>query len=164
MSLFTYQLGALPVGLWIALVVLLVVGVLFGVGGQGLSLLSWKKAVALGLQEDDPDSEDPLQRALVPVEWGVAAADVIVQSVGILLALYGLLAGHWVGLLGGTIVFTIYIYAGLFFFLQRYGISFWGVGDWVHWRRIAIAFLLIAETSGLLGMIGLWANWRYFLL
>ena len=162
MAALTYEAGGLPVGLWIVLV-LLIFGFLSGVVGQAISVLSWDKALAWRLQEDDPRSADPMQRAYFTVEWGLALTDVVVQSIAIALALYGLVTRHWIGLLGGTIVFAIYTYYALAFFLRCYAIKLWRLGDWTHWRGVAVKFGIVAELMGLLGLISLWSNWRYFL-
>lgn len=162
MTTLTFEAGGLPVGLWIV-VVLLVVALFFGIAGQALALIAWDKALAWGLQEDDPNSDDPMQRAFFTVEWGLALTDVVVQSIAILMALYGLLMRHWTGLLGGTVVFTIFIYYGLAFFLRCYAIKRWRLGDWTRWRRVAVKFLLLAEPIGLLGLVALWSNWKYFI-
>jgi len=162
MTTLTFEVGGLPIGLWFVLV-LLVIALLFGVAGQALSVFAWDKALAWGLQEDDPNSDDPMQRAFFTVEWGLALADVIVQLIAILMALYGLLVRHWIGLLGGTVVLTIYVYYGLAYYARCYAIKRWRLGDWTRWRRVAVKFLIIAELSGLLGLVGLWSNWKYFI-
>ncbi len=161
MKALTVELGRLPLGLRIVLAVL-VVSILLGVIGQALSVVSWNTALAWGLQEDDPRSEDPMERSFFAVEWGVALADVVVQSIAIMLALYGLFARHWTGLLGGTVLFTIFVYYGLAFFLRCCAIKFWCLGDWTRWRGVAVKFLILAEAMGMLGLAGLWSNWRYF--
>lgn len=162
MTAFTFEAGGLPVGLWLVLAFLLI-GFLFGVAGQALSVIAWDKALDWGLQEDDPNSDDPMQRAFFAVEWGTALADVVVQSIAVLMALYGLLMRHWIGLLGGTVLFTILVYYGLAFFARCYAIKLWRLGDWTRWRGVAIKFLIIAEPMGLLGLVGLWSNWEYFI-
>jgi hypothetical protein len=158
----TFEIGWLPLGLWIVLA-LLVVSILLGVIGQAISVVSWNRALAWGLQEDDPRSGDPMERSFFAVEWGLALADVVVQSIAIVLALYGLFTRHWIGLLGGTVLFTILVYYGLAYFLRCYAIKIWGLGDWTRWRGMAIKFLILAEATALLGLAGLWSNWRYFI-
>ena len=71
---------------------------------------------------------------------------------------------HWTGLLGGTILCTILVYYGLGFFLRCYAVKLWGLGDWTRWRTTAVTFLIIAEAMGLIGLAGLWSNWRYFVV
>ncbi len=161
MSGLTIELGGFPSGLWIVLG-FLVVSILLGVIGQAISVVSWKRALAWRLQEDDPTSSDPMERSFFAVEWGIALADVVVQSIAILLALYGLFMRHWTGLLGGTVLFTILVYYGLAYFLRCYAVKLWHLGDWTRWRPAAVTFLIIAEGIGLIGLAGLWSNWRYF--
>lgn len=161
MNVLTQQIGWLPVGLWLVSIIL-VVGLLIGIIGQAISIVSWKTALAWRLQEDDPDSSDPAERAFFAVEWGTAAADVLVQSVAMVLAVYGLVAQHWTGLLGATMLFTIYVYYGLAFFLRFYAIKLRRLGDWSRLYGIGLVFLVMAETMGLVGLAGLWSNWRYF--
>jgi hypothetical protein len=162
MSFLTIEAGGLPIGLWLALLPLAIC-LLGGVGGQTLSVVAWDKALAWRLQEDDPNSGDPMQRAFFATEWGVAFADAILQPIALALALYGIVAQHWTGLLGGTVIATILVYSGLFFFIRCYAVKLWRLGDWTHWRGTAIFYLILAETMGLIGFIGFWSNWRYFL-
>lgn len=161
MSSLTIEVGWFPLGLWIVLA-FLVVSTVLGVIGQAISVVSWKRALAWHLQEDDPTSADPMERSFFAVEWGMALADVVVQPIAILLALYGLFMRHWTGLLGGTVVFTILVWYGLGFFLRCYAVKLWRLGDWTRWRATAVTFLIIAEAMGLIGLAGLWSNWRYF--
>lgn len=161
MGVLTIEAGGLPIGLWLALVPLAVT-LVFGVGGQILSVLAWDKALAWRLQEDDPNSADPMQRAFFAAEWGVAFTDAIVQPIALLLALYGIFAQHWIGLLGGTVIFTILVYSGLTYFIRCYAIKLWRLGDWTHWRSVAIFYGIVAEAMGWLGFVGIWSNWRYF--
>jgi type IV secretory pathway TrbL component len=162
MAALTFDVGGLPTGLWLVLAFILF-SLLFGVGGQALSVIAWDKALAWGLQEDEPNSDDPMQRAFFTIEWGIALADVVVQSIAILMALYGLLTRHWIALVGGTVLFTILLYYGLAYFARCYAIKRWRLGDWTRWRGTAIKFFIIAETIGLLGLVGLWSNWKYFI-
>ena len=83
-----------PMGIWVVFI-LLIMAFFLGVGGQGLSVISWDTALSLGLQEDDPESENVMERSLVPIEWGTAMADVILQTTFILLAFYGLFRRRW---------------------------------------------------------------------
>ncbi len=162
MNILTVEAGWLPVGLWLVLAGR-VSNISFGVRSQAISGFAWDKALAWRMQEDDPNSDDPMERSFFTVEWGVALADVIVQTVAILLALYGLLARHWTGLLGGTMLFTILVYYGLAYLFRCYAIKLWRLGDWTRWRGTAVMFLIVAEAMGLIGLAGLWSNWRYFL-
>lgn len=161
MNLLTKLIGRLPLGIWVVLVLLLF-ALIFGPGGQAISFISWDKAISLGLQEDHPDSRDVMERSLVPIEWGTAIADVILQTALILLALYGLIRKHWIGLAAGTMTFTVFMYAALFFFFQRYGIKVWNTGDWTHWQKIATLFLIFAGSLGIIGLVCLWGNRKYF--
>jgi len=136
---------------------------LFGVVGQAVSLIAWDKALDWNLQEDDPKSPDPMQRGFFAVEWGLALTDVVVQSIAVLMVLYGVLVQHWTGLLGGTVLFTIYVYYGLAYFARCWAIKLWRLGDWTRWRRVAVKFLIVAEPVGLIGLAGLWSNCRYFI-
>jgi hypothetical protein len=148
MSIFTLEAGGLPVGLWLVLAVLLFCLVL-GVGGQTLSVLAWDKALAWRLQEDDPKSSDPMERSFFAAEWGLALADAIVQPIAVLLALYGIV--------------TILVHSGIAFSMRCHAVKRWRLGDWTRWRNVAITYLVMAETTGLLGFVGLWSNWRYFI-
>jgi|GEM_PF-507004 len=161
MNPLTKLIGRMPLGIWVVMV-LLFIALIFGTGGQTLSIISWDTANSLGLQEDHPDSKDVMERSLVPVEWGTAMADVILQTLVILLAMYGIIRKHWIGLATATIEFGILIYAALFFFFQRYGIKVWETGDWTHWQSLATYFLIFTFCLGLLGLVCLWSNRKYY--
>ena len=150
-----------PIGIWIVFV-LLILAFIVGVCGQGISLISWNTAISLGLQEDDPKSENVMERSLVPIEWGTAMTDVILQTTFILLAFYGLLHRHWIGLVAATMQFTVYVYVGLQYFFQRYGIKVWATGDWTQWQSLATIVLVIFSFVGMLGLVCLWNNRKYF--
>jgi len=150
-----------PMGIWLVFI-LLIMAFFLGVGGQGLSVISWDTALSLGLQEDDPESENVMERSLVPIEWGTAMADVILQTTFILLAFYGLLRRHWIGLAAATMQFTVYVYVGLQYFFQRFGIKVWATGDWAQWQSLATIVLVAFSFVGWLGLVCLWINRKYF--
>jgi hypothetical protein len=161
LNLFTKLTGRLPVGIWIVLA-LLIFAFIFGPGGQAVSVISWETAISIGLQEDHPDSKDVMERSLVPIEWGTAVADVILQTIVIMLALYGIIRRRWIGLAAATMQFIILIYAALLYFFQRYGIKVWSTGDWTRWQETAIFFLVFAGSLGILGLVCVWSNRKYF--
>ena len=150
-----------PMGIRIVFV-LLILAFIFGVCGQAVSVIAWNTALSLGLQEDDPKSENLMERSLVPIEWGTAMADVILQTTFILLAFYGLLRRHWIGLAAATMQFTVYVYVGLQYFFQRYGIKVWAAGDWTQWQSLASIVLVAFSFVGWLGLVCLWINRKYF--
>ena len=161
MNSLTKPMGRYPLGIWVVLA-LLTVTFIFGVGGQGLSAVSWDIAYSLGLQEDSPTSENVMERSLVPIEWGTAVADVILQTALVLLALYGLFRRHWIGLTAATMQFTVYTYVGLQFYFQRYGIKVWNTGNWTQWQGLATFVLISFISVGLLGLVCLWSNRKYY--
>jgi hypothetical protein len=161
MNPLTKSLGRFPAGIWVVLA-LLILGLIFGVAGQAISVISWDLARSLGLQEDNPQSEDPMEQSLVPIEWGTAVTDLVLQTTFILLALYGIFRRHWIGLAAATAQFTVYAYVGLQYYSQRYGIKVWGTGDWAHWQGLATFVLVSFALVGLIGLICLWSNRKYF--
>ena len=90
MPFLTKSVGRFPIGIWIVLIIFIVAGLLLTLFAQGLSVVSWKTALAMNLQEDSPDSTDPAERALGAVSQGEAVADVIVQGTLILITLVGI--------------------------------------------------------------------------
>ena len=74
MSFFNKNIGHFPIGIWIALIALIVI--LLAWLMQTYSLLDWEGAVKLGLQRGS-FSGDALDRALANKERGEAIADLL---------------------------------------------------------------------------------------
>ncbi len=127
MTFLTHGLGPFPVGLWIALVILLVCGGFFTIIAQGLSFWKWDTALALRLQEDSRTSPDPAERTVGAMSQGEAGADVIVHGTLIVLAAAGILWKHPVGFVAGMAQGILWVYVTFMVVLQRWMLCRGGV-------------------------------------
>ena len=141
--------GRFPLGVWIAIVALLLQ--LLAWAMQAYSLLNWDGAVDLGLQ-NDRFSGDAAERARAKGEWGIVAADLLWPLRIAVVALVGLLRSRFYGFAAGLMEFSIGVYWPLVFAFQR----------WTTHRGTAIATVLIWTITSLLAIVGLWANREFF--
>ena len=74
MSTLRKTLGRFPLGVWMAIVAILLL--FLGWAMQAYSLLNWDHAVDLGLQ-NERFSGGPAERAWAKESWGVAMADML---------------------------------------------------------------------------------------
>jgi len=149
MGALTRRVGRFPVGVWIAIVAILLV--FLGWGMQAYSLVNWDHAVDLGLQ-NERFTGDAAERAWALESWGVAMADMLwALPVGIV-ALVGILRNRLYGFAAGLMELSIGIYFPLFFAFQR----------WALFRGTVLFALLVWALPSLLGILGLWANREFF--
>jgi hypothetical protein len=149
MSVLNKSIGRFPLGVWIALVALLILFLAWGM--QAYSLLDWDGAVDIGLQEAR-FTGDAVERAWAQADWGVAAADMIWPLPIAIVALIGLLRKRFFGFAAGLMEFAVGVYFPLFFAFQK----------WPTNSDTAIAAISLWTIPSLLGIIGLWANREYF--
>jgi len=162
MGLLTRPLGRRPVGLWIALVLVLTVGLLFWVG-QVLSLTSWDTAVAVGLQEDSPTSDSVVDRTMVAVSWGEAGADVPVMGALIVLIVVGIVRRRPFGFVAGVSLGILWIYVTPMILLQRGGLYTGGLEpDLARRAHVGPPMVLGGAVPGLILLVCMVANRRFF--
>ena len=149
MSILIKTLGRFPLGVWIALVAILLL--FLGWGMQAYSLLNWDHAVELGLQ-NERFSGGPAESAWAKESWGVAVADVIWPLPIGIVALIGIFRKRLYGLVTGSMELAIGVYFPLFFALQR----------WPTFRGTALTAIFLWAIPSLLGIIGLWVNRNQF--
>ena len=149
MNLLRKTLGRFPLGVWVAIVA--VVLLILAWGMQAYSLWDWDHAVDLGLQ-NERFTGDHIERTWAQESWGVAVADMLWPMPLSFLALAGLLRKKTYGFAAGLMVMAIGVYFPLFFALQR----------WDSYRGTAIAAIALWSLPSLLGIVGLHANRHFF--
>ncbi len=149
MEAMTKDVGRFPVGVWLALVAVLLL--LLACGMQAYSLVDWDGAVELGLQNERLDGTE-VDRALANGDRGVALADMVWLLPLCVLALVGLVR-RWESA-GATTLMALSIgaYFPLIFMFQR----------WETHPGTVAAALVMWTVPSLLGVVGLWSNRGYF--
>ena len=151
-------LGARPLGVWIALLAM-VVCLVMGVGGQALSLLNWDLAVRLGLQENRTDDANLLERVLAHMEWGTCAADIVAVLPLWLLGFVGVACRrHW-GAVAAMMAAACWVYAFFDYSLDRYSLTVrGGLAEWERFSGMVRGFALMGLVPAALVIWGLGAN------
>lgn len=139
------NLGPHPLGIWIALIALLLIFIAWIM--QAYSLLNWEKALELGLQNGS-FTGDAAERVLANKERGEAIADLIWPLPIAIVAMYGLLKKKLVGFVACMMEFAICIYFSLFYIFQM----------WETHPETVLGAVFLWGIPSLLGIIGLWAN------
>jgi hypothetical protein len=142
-------IGRFPLGVWIAIVAVVLQLVAWGM--QLFSLLNWDRAVDLGLQTER-FTGDAAERALARADWGIVAADMLWPLPIAVVALIGLLRGKFFGFAAGLMEFSIGVYWPLVFAFQV----------WSTRRSGAISAVVIWTITSLLALLGLLANRAFF--
>jgi len=152
------MVGSRPLGIWVALGCLLFY-LVPGMGGQAASLMSWDWALAVHLQENDPHDPDLVERTLAHVEWGVCAADMLVQVPLLVAAILGLLLRRRWGLVAGLMAAATMVYIFAVYSLQRWSLSVRSdLTPWSDYSGIILAFAVLSLLPGLLTIWGLAVN------
>jgi hypothetical protein len=149
MSFLNKDIGRFPLGVWFAIVALFTL--LVGLSGQAYSLLDWDGAVDLGLQNDRFTGDD-VERTWAEESRGVARADVVWLLPVWIVAFIGVMRKRFYGFAAGLMELSIGVYFPLVFAFQR----------WEDYPGTVIAAIFLFAIPSLLGIIGLWANRKYF--
>lgn len=145
MKFLRNKIGTHPLGIWIALIALLLTFIAWIM--QAYSLLDWENAVKLGLQNGS-FSGNSTEKAMATKEQGEAIADLIWPLPIAIVALYGVIKKKFFGFVASMMEFAICIYFPLFYIFQMWD---------THIETVLGAVFLWGIPS-LLGIIGLWAN------
>ena len=138
------RIGPHPLGVWLALLGLLILMLAWAM--QAYSLFDWESAVALGLQ-NERFSADPAEWAWALESWGVAMADMVWALPVTVVALIGIAKRHSLGVAAAYMALSIGVYFPLFFAFQR----------WSTFRGTAIFAVCFFAIPSLLGIAGLLA-------
>jgi hypothetical protein len=150
MKILTKGVGPYTIGIWIALVAILL-SILAWIM-QSYSLINWEGAIGLGIQNESFNGP-PVEQALANVERGIALADMFWALPLTIIALIGVLRKRLVGFIAAMMDFAICVYFPLFFAFQR----------WDSHLMTALAALLLFALPSLLGILGLWTNRKLFI-
>jgi len=150
MNLLRKNIGKLPLGIWIAIIALILIS--FAWLMQAYSLLDWESAVKYGLQNGS-FSGDAAEKLWAQKEKGEAIADLIWPLPLTLIALFGILKKRFVGFIASMMTFAICVYFPLFYIFQL----------WNSHRETATAAILLWGIPSILGIAGLWANRHMYL-
>ena len=150
MKLLRKQIGRLPVGIWLALIALILIVLAWVM--QAYSLLNWEGAVKLGLQNSSFNG-DIDELAWATKERGEAIADLVWPMPLTLLALFGILKNRFIGFIASMMTFAICIYFPLFYIFQI----------WENHPETVLGALILWGIPSLLGIVGLWVNRHLYL-
>lgn len=151
MKFLRKNLGPHPLGIWIALIALLLIFIAWIM--QAYSLLNWENALNLGLQNGSFNGS-PEEQALANKEHGEAIADLIWPLPIAILALYGLLKKKLIGFVACMMEFAICVYFPLFYIFQI----------WETHPETVLGAVFLWGIPSLLGIIGLWANRNIYII
>ena len=149
MSVLTKEVGRYTIGIWIALIALVLT--LLAWIMQVYSLINWEGAINLGIQNESFNG-DQVEQALANVEWGIAMADIFWALPLTIIAIIGVLKKRMIGIIAAMMDFAICVYFPLFFAFQR----------WDSHLMTVIAALMLFALPSLLGILGLWTNRKLF--
>jgi hypothetical protein len=150
MNILRKDFGRLPVGIWMALVAIVLISIAWIM--QAYSLFNWESAVKYGLQNGS-FSGDAAEKIWAQKEKGEAIADLIWPLPLTLIALFGILKKRFIGFIASMMTFAICIYFPLFYIFQI----------WETYRETAMAATLLWGIPSILGIAGLWANRHIYL-
>ena len=150
MNILNKPIGRFPLGIWMAIIALLIL-FLLAWAGQAYSLLDWDSAVDLGLQ-NERFTGDAVERTWAHESWGVAAADMLWPVPIGIVALIGLLRKKFFGFAAGLMELSTGVYFPLVFTFQR----------WTSYPGTVITAICLFMIPSLSGIMGLWANRTYF--
>ena len=104
MKILTKGVGRYTIGIWIALVAILLTMLAWIM--QIYSLIDWEGAISLGIQNES-FSGDQVEQALANVERGIALADIFWALPLTIIALIGVLRKRLIGFIAGMMDFAI---------------------------------------------------------
>lgn len=148
MEIFKNKLGHFPLGIWVALIALILIFLAWIM--QAYSLIDWEGAVNLGLQNES-FTGDAAERVVADVERGIAMADILWVLPLTIVAFIGLLRRKFIGFVAAMMVFAVCVYFPLFYAFRE-SMDF----------NIVLTAIVLWAIPSLLGMIGLWLNRKIF--
>jgi hypothetical protein len=143
------QIGVFPVGVWLALLALVILMLAWAM--QAYSLFNWEHAVELGFQ-NERFVDDPAESAWALESWGVAMSDMLWPLPLTVIALVGIFRRRFFGFAAGLMACAIGVYFPIIFALQR----------WHTFRGFVVVALAVFSIPSLFAIVGLWVNRRWF--
>lgn len=148
MELLKKKIRRYPLGVWIALLALILIFLAWLM--QIYSLIDWEGAVKLGVQNESFIG-DMAERAIADVERGVAIADILWALPITIVAFIGLLRKKFIGFIASMMTFAVCVYFPLFYAFRE-SMSF----------DIVLTAIFLWAVPSLLGIYGLWMNRSLF--
>jgi hypothetical protein len=148
MNFLRKKISRYPLGIWIALVALILIFLAWLM--QAYSLWDWEAAVDLGVQ-NERFTGDAAERAIADVERGIAMADIVWALPLTIVAIIALLQRKYIGFISALMVFAICVYFPLFYLFR----------ESMDTETVLAALFLWAVPSSL-GIVGLWVNKGFF--
>ncbi len=145
MKLLKKEIGRYPLGIWIALIALVLTFLAWLM--QAYSLIDWEGALKLGLQNGAFDG-DAVEQAMANKERGEAIADLLWPLPINIIAFVGLLRKKFIGFVAAMMEFAICIYFPIFYIFQL----------WNTYMDTIFGAIILWAIPSLLGIIGLWVN------
>ena len=123
MEFLTTQIGKLPLGIWLSVII---IGLTAGLNliFQGISVFNWRLALKLQVQEHASDDPDLVNRTHMVMEWGHAIADFVSFIVIVPLSIILTIKGNYWGFVLSTFLYLFFFYIGILLPAQRYGLEF----------------------------------------
>lgn len=149
MNILRSELGRFPLGIWLALLALILISLAWIM--QAYSLFNWESAVGLGLQNKS-FSGDAAEALQAQNDKSIAIADLLWPLPLTVIALLGILKKRVIGFIASMMTFAICVYFPLFHIFQL----------WSTHRETALAAALLWGIPSLIGIAGLWANRHHY--
>lgn len=164
MEFFTTQIGIFPLGIWLSVMIIGLIGganLIF----QAISVFTWRLALKLRVQEHAPDDPDLVNRVHMVMEWGHAFADVVSHIVLVPLSIFLTIQGNSWGFVLSTCLYIFYFYVGILLPAQRFGLVKFGLKrSFKEYLMVIMIYWIVFVTLSLVGAMSLWSNTAYFAL
>ncbi len=161
MSFLTQPVGQLPLGIWLSSIIL---GLIAGLNMifQTISIIDWKLAMKLRVQEHAPDDPDTVNRTHMVMEWGFSVADVVSHIIIVPLAIFFVLKARPWGFVLCSYLYLFYFYVAIMATAQRWGLVKFGLKESFREYAGVLKIIWIQIIIALIGAVSLWSNPGYF--
>ena len=162
MEFLTTQIGKLPLGIWLSVIILGLMGGL-NLINQTISVFNWRLALRLRVQEHAPDDPDIVNRVHMVMEWGHAIADFVSFIVIVPLAIFLTIRGNYWGFVLSTFLYLFFFYIGILLIAQRFGLVKFGLkSSFKEYIKVIMVYWIVFVILSIVGAISLWSNTDYF--
>ena len=134
MSFLTQPVGQLPLGIWLSSIIL---GIIAGLNliFQTISIIDWKLAMKLRVQEHAPDDPDTVNRTHMVMEWGFILC---------------------------SYLYLFYFYVAIMATAQRWGLVKFGLKESFREYAGVLKIIWFYTIIAIIGAVSLWSNPGYF--
>lgn len=120
-------------------------------GAQTISVIGWETSVSMGLQTERFTGSE-IERVQAQLDWGIAAADIVLPLPLAIIALIGILRRRPYGFGAGLMELSIGAYWPIVFAFQR----------WNEYPGTASIAVGVWTVSALFGIVFLWRSHSFF--